>query len=410
MCVLLGFLALALDVGQLLYTRRQLQTLADAAALAGALEIQQCGATGNCAAMQAAAKSVFTENGLPTPALVTQCAAGVGSGLTLQLNNGPCALGAADPNYLDTKFVEAVVSMSQPTMFAKMLNFGSMRLMARAETSPGGPQYCIYVLNSSSAQALLMNSNASLTVECAVVVDSNSGLALVANSGVKLTATTIDIHGGDLLNGQPAISPDPVTNAPSVADPLAGTPIPAAGPCGASSSSPYWGSANNVSAGGSLVFNPGVYCGGINLNGGGNAKFNPGVYVMAGSLNANSGVTMTGSGVTFYFSSGSLTMNGSSHANLVAPVSGTYAGVLLFQNKTDTDAIILNGDSTSVWQGALYAPGAQLTLNSGSNLAAYSLIDVDTLIVNTTNFTINSDYSSLPGGPPVLGTTAFLVE
>ena len=54
--MLMSFLALAIDVGNLYYTQRQLQTLADAAAMAGALEYDACSGTKNCSVMQTAAK------------------------------------------------------------------------------------------------------------------------------------------------------------------------------------------------------------------------------------------------------------------------------------------------------------------------------------------------------------------
>jgi Flp pilus assembly protein TadG len=410
MGALLAIIALVMDVGQLLYTKRQLQTAADAAAIAAALEIQQCGSTPNCAVMQAAAKSAFTENGMSTPTLVTQCATGSGNGLILQLNNGPCALGASDPNYQNKSVVEVSLSKKQPTMFGKLLGISTVNLTVRAESGSGGPSNCVYVMNPTASQALLMNSNSQLTAQCGVMVNSNSGSALLANSGVKLTATTINIVGGKLVNGSPTISPTPTLGASAVPDPLASTPKPTDGPCGSSTASPFWGSANNVSVSGNITFNPGVYCGGINLNSGATATLNAGTYIFKGSLNAGSSSSITGNGVTLYFSSGSLTMNSSSHASFVAPTSGTYSGILLYQDSSDSSSIILNGDTTSKWQGAVYAPSAQLTLNGGSNLAAYTIIDVNTIIVNTTTFTIGSDYSSLSGGAPIKGSGASLAE
>ena len=63
MIAILAFLGLAIDVGHLRYVKRQLQIAADAAAVAGALEIQSCGGTKNCSAMQVAAQDALTENG-----------------------------------------------------------------------------------------------------------------------------------------------------------------------------------------------------------------------------------------------------------------------------------------------------------------------------------------------------------
>lgn len=412
--VLLCLLALAIDAGQLYYTQRQLQTAADAAALAGALEGSQCGGTNLCTAMQQAAQAAMTENGITNLTLSTQCAATQGTGTTLTLNNGPCALGSADPNYNNPSYVEAVVSRPQPTFFARLMGFKSVDVTARSEAALGLPQFCLDVLNPTAPQAMLINGNASLVANCGAVVDSSAGNALTVNGHATLTASVIDVHGGDLLNGNVSVSPTPQVNALARPDPLANTPVPTSSGCGSTTTSPYTGAPAMVTVSGAKqapVFNPGTYCGGIQLNANVTATFNPGTYIIQGPWIVNGGDTITGNGVTFYFSSGSLTMNGNAHADLVAPTTGTYAGILMFQNASDTSTVILNGDTTSVWQGAIYLPGAQLTLNGGANLAAYTILDVNTLIVNGNDtFTLGRDFSSLPGGPPIQGTSAYLME
>jgi Flp pilus assembly protein TadG len=414
MTLLLCFLALAIDVGQLYYTQRQLQTAADAAALSGALESSQCGATSNCLAMQQAAQAALVENGISGATLYTQCAATKGTGTELTLNNGPCALGSADPNYKNTGYIEAVASRQTPTFFASLMGFKSVDVTARSEAALGPPQFCLDVLNPTASQAMLMNGNSSLDAHCGVIVDSSSGTALLANGHVTLTASAINVHGQDLLNGNPSVSPTPQLNAPTQPDPLANTPVPQSSGCGATTTSPYTGSPHQVTVNGggqAAVFNPGTYCGGITLNGNASGSFNPGTYIIQGPMVVNGGDTITGNGVTFYFATSSLTMNGNTHADLVAPTTGTYAGILIFQSPTDSTSLILNGDTTSVWQGAIYVPDAQLTLNGGANLAAYTILDVNTLVVNGNDtFTLGKDYSSLPGGPPIKGTSAYLME
>lgn len=93
--VLMGFLALALDVAQFLYARQQLQTAA------GAIEMSYCGGVARCTTMQSAVKTAMNENGYASMSFATQCATVSGTGLEVVLNNGPCALGAADPNQSD---------------------------------------------------------------------------------------------------------------------------------------------------------------------------------------------------------------------------------------------------------------------------------------------------------------------
>lgn len=411
--VLVGFMALAIDVGQLLYTKRQLQTAADAAALAGALEIKPCNNTPNCTAMQTAAQAALTENGFTGAAFLKQCSGTAGSGVTLELNNGPCALSSGDPNSGDANYVEALVSKKQSSIFGGVLGVGSVQLTARAEAGLGSPTFCVNILSASASNALLVNGNGNMAAQCGVMVDSSSSTALLVNGSATLTASAIDVHGGDLINGNPTVSPNPTTQVAAQPDPLAGLPVPSLGTCGTTNASPFTGAPAQVTVNSNktAVFNPGTYCGGLQINGNATATFNPGLYIIEGNMIVNGNDTISGNGVTFYFSTGSLTMNGNSHASLVAPTTGTYAGILLFESRTDASTVIVNGDSTSVWQGALYAADAQLLLNGGSNLAAYTILVSNTLTVNGNNqFTVGNDYSSLPGGAPISGTNAYLME
>lgn len=408
MGMLLAFMALAFDVGQFLYTRRQLQTAAAAAAMAGALEVQICGTTRNCTAMQTAAKSAIAEQGYATPTLVTQCGTTASTGLILELNNAPCAV-SSDPNKGNANYVEALVFMPQPTLLAKLVGLNAVNLYARSEAGGGVSPSCLDVLAPSNTSTTV-NSGGAITVSgCRMTVNSNGTPALMVNGSVS--AQAVDVAGTVTVNSGGSVTPGAVINAPPVTDPLykLQSEEPATGPCGTTTSSPYRGAPSNQSVSGTVAFTPGVYCGGINLNNNTTATFAAGTYVFTGTMNVNSGSSITGNGVTFYFSSGTLTMNSASHANLVAPASGTYAGVLMFQNQSDSSASNLDGDSTSVWQGAFYLPDAQLTLNGGSNLAAYTILDVYQLMVNSP-FTLNSNYSSLPNGPPIPSSGAALAE
>ncbi|MFP5204613.1 MAG: pilus assembly protein TadG-related protein [Acidobacteriota bacterium] len=403
--VLMAFLALALDVAQFLYTKRQLQIAADAAALAGAIEIDYCNGAAGCTLMKNAVQAAVQENGWTGFSLVTQCGSLGSSGLTVQMNNGPCALGAGDPNQGNANFVEVVASEPRASYFAGVFGFPAVRITSRAEASLDSSPYCAYILNPSASDALLLNGNATLTATCGVMVDSNSTQAAVFNGSTTVSTSAIDVVGKVLNNGNNSINPAPATGVAALTNPLANLPMPTVGSCTQS---------NYISNGGSSVtLTPGTYCGTTIFNGGNyTVTFNPGTYVFTGGMIANGGVTLQGTGVTFYFSSGSLTMNGSSHVALSAPTTGTYAGMLYLQNSTDSSTVILNGDTTSAWQGAFYAPDAQLTLNGGNKNAAYTLFVVNTLTENgNDDFAIGSDYSSLPHGKsPLQGPKSNLME
>lgn len=96
MLMFIAILGLAIDFGHFLLVKRNLQGAADAAALAAALEARSCNGTQVCTAMQSAAQGALQENGLAADTVITNCT-GTASGVTLTLNNPPCAI-SGDPN------------------------------------------------------------------------------------------------------------------------------------------------------------------------------------------------------------------------------------------------------------------------------------------------------------------------
>jgi Flp pilus assembly protein TadG len=440
MAVLFGFLALAIDVGQLQHAKRNLQMVADAAALAAGLEIRVCGTLTNCPAMQSAAQSAVVENGYSGSTFVTHCGAVAATGLTLVLNSPPCALGTTDPNSGKTNYVEVVLSKPQPTYFARILGFSNVVIRARAESAHvlGGP--CIYALDPTGSGAIAITAGLGLRSTCAIVDESNSSSALTCLIGL-VSAPRISVTGGTsgLLCGS---APAPITGVPvpSPADPMAYLPAPprATDPCPtAATGSPYSGSPKAVTIllglGSNIVFNPGVYCGGISIAAGllTNIKFNPGIYILKdgpGLLGATSGLTITvsalssitGTGVTFYHSgtSGNISINvpaalGLTTFNLSAPTSGQYAGVLFFQAHGDAapGTFLVSLVQSSKLEGAIYMPDATVAYGVAAVSASYNiLVAKDIQFTAPILSTFGSDYSTLVNGSPINGDAAALVQ
>lgn len=392
--MLLGALAIAIDIGYLYITQRQLQTLADAAAMAGALEASSC-STANCGVIQTAATSAFTEDGRPAPTVFLQCATASGTGVLLTINNGPCALGASDPNHLDANYVEAVVTEQVPTYFAGFRGFHTVQISARAEagkSSPPGP--CLNILGTSG-QTVTLNSGASITdgtgSTCAFNVNSSGTPAVMEDSGATVDVGSYTVHGTVTDNGG-SYTPAPTTGTATKPDPIAaeitaGTITTPTQPAVSSTC------CNPVS--GATTLQPGYYSSGLNFNGSGyTVTLNPGVYYFGGSMVVG-GVNLTGSNVTIYFANGSLTMNSASTMTLSAPSTGSTAGMLIWQAPADSSPMILDSSSSSSWGGAVYVPGAQLTLNGGSTAVGYGMIESQSLMMNSA---ISLSCASMPGG------------
>lgn len=388
MVMLCGFLGLAIDVGQLRATEMKLQSAADATAIAGALEISDCGGASNCQEMQAAAQSALGENGLSGSTLTTQCASSSAS-LVLAVNNGPCALGSKDPNKGDANYVETVVTYKQPTIFARIFGIQSVTLSARSEAALNNSGFCFYVApDNNHTGSLTLNSGGHVDATCGIIDDG----ALTTNSGSHETATAFDYSGAYTNNGG-ILSPSP-TKHPAVSDPLSYLQAP---------SKPPGNCPQKTLSGKGNVLSPGCYDG-ITINSGGDLTLNPGTYYFTGNFIPNSGTTVSGNGVTLYFTNGSTFIgNSGSTVNFVAPTNDpNYTGILFFQDRSDSAQFILDSGSKSTWQGAIYVPDATIDINSGGNAAAYTIVVADSAIINSgAKFTFGADYSSLQGKSPI---------
>jgi hypothetical protein len=152
---------------------------------------------------------------------------------------------------------------------------------------------------------------------------------------------------------------------------------------------------NGANYSGTVSLNPGTYCGNFNFNGTGTVKLAAGTYIFNGTnWNINSGWTITGTGVTFYFvnSSSYVQFNSGVTVSLTAPTSGTYANVLMFEpDGLSTSSFAIDGASSSghALQGLVYLPSRNITFNSTYSGTA----DAFTLVVNQLIFDSNSPKS-----------------
>lgn len=435
MVMVLGFVGLAVDVGSLRLAKRNLQSAVDAAALAAALEVTTCNSTQNCTTMQTAAQSAMAENGFSGVTLLTGCTGAAGSGVTITVNNPPCAQGASDPNSGKNSYVEVVASENKPTYFASILGFHSFPIGARAEAGKTSNPNCIYALDPSGGNAITVDLLATVNSACGVVDESSAWNALSCNLIASLTASQVNVTGGEegFLCLLPNTTPNTGVAVPTPADPLAYLPKPGVPGCGSSTGSPYHGSSLPVTIIGSATLYPDAsYCGGITIAAASNVTFMPGTYVIksGGLLGLQGGLTISllanisGNGVTFYnygplggitFAAASVNLG---TVSLVAPTTGTYAGILFFQDPGNSSPATILG--TTAWntslEGAYYFPNATVTyaasLVSKYNILVAKDITFALLSFGSTNLksSFANDYSSLPNGSPLEGAGSVMVQ
>ncbi len=143
---------------------------------------------------------------------------------------------------------------------------------------------------------------------------------------------------------------------------------------------------------GTVYLNPGTYCGSFNFNGSGTVNLASGTYIFKNTnWNINTGWTISGTGVTFYFadSTSYVQFNGGVSVSLTSPTSGPYANVLMFEpDGLPTSSFAIDGSSSSghALQGLVYLPSRNITFNSTYSGTA----DAFALVVNQLIFDSNS--------------------
>jgi Flp pilus assembly protein TadG len=373
MTCLLGLLAFATDVGTLLYERREMQTAADSAAIAGAAEIKYAASDGTT--VDAVAKTAAAQNGFTHGA----------NGVTITVNNGP----VRGTKIGNGNYVEVVIQESAPVFFMKLFGFGSMNVAARAVAGQSPSKNCIYTLGPTGTDISITGSGTLTLSGCNMLVDSSSASAVSDVGSAIISAKSVGIVGGYSIVGSGSISPAPVTGMTAVGDPLSYLPEPAIpGTC--SSAVSFVGSST-------YALSPGCYAG-LSVVGSGTLNLSPGLYIFTGNVSFSGSSIINGTGVTLY-TTGTTSMTGSGVMNLSAPTFGTYNGILLYQSRTDTASISFTGSAGTNVQGIIYAPSAGLTFTgSGSGNFYASIVTKSMTLTGSANI---QDYSVVNSSTPL---------
>jgi Flp pilus assembly protein TadG len=407
---LLGMAALTVDMGYMYVLNNQLQTTADAAASAAAKALPD-----ETAAL-AAAQDVVQQN-MPSSAhgnVITAADVHFGNwdSATRTFTDGGSPTNAVRVNARrdDTN------NNAARTFFASTLGFADVSIGAQsiALQGGGGGQACLISLEASADDALHMNSNAQIDLQgCGVRVNSTSSSGLSLNANAYLHADSIQVAANGFQDGvNTDVAPSPELNAGQITDPLEylqdNEPTPAA--CTS-------GNRVNRNFKTNQTILPGTYCGGIRIGfsgagnpdsgctagggGGGNVTITmtPGTYILtdsavgqprncggpvtaatrrAGMLELASNTTLNATGGVFIYITGATNVNGTnpivdlnsnSSVNLVAPSSGPYAGIAIYQD----DALQgltnrMNSNSNKNYKGAIYFPESDLLMDSNGEI------------------------------------------
>jgi Putative Flp pilus-assembly TadE/G-like len=420
--LLMGMMALAIDVGLLFRARRVAQTAADAGAMAGALE--------------------WNNNGTANVASVARAAAG-NNGITSTATNVHVNISPniTSPYHNTSGFVEVLVSQPNPTYFMSLFNFSPLNVTAKgiAGITPGTA--CIIALdrNNDDSTLLLRGGTTITTPHCGIQVNSSSGSAFCDQGSAPIDAPYIRVTGNEAGGGKCGTSPGTplFPNAPPINDPFANLPDPntlcTAGNTTALTSitSGNVGTlpSSLVTQGNGTIANVTCFSGNnVNLNGitlGSNPDTNADLFVfqkgvaLTGTVNVNG--TMDVAGGMFNQGTATLNVNAPGYDNSrAAKLNDTYNSIGLMQgasNITGTcqdpsanGALVSPGEpclqvqfgsGTGQINGVIYAPTSMVYLQSpGGSVGTAGVISYSMLVNSQLSIT-NSYFAQNPNSSPL---------
>jgi hypothetical protein len=391
---LMGLVALTLDVGMAYRERQNAQGAADAAALAAA-GVMFDGGTSTVARERAL--DIAEENGYVDGE----------NGVSVNVAIPP----ASGPYTGISGFAEVSIDSRSETTFAGAFDLDFFETAGRAVAggTQGNTAYGIIALNEHACKAMNLNGTIDIYIQAAgLFVNSDCEEdAFSAVGNVTVDTTVNSVVGGWEMSGNVSVNPMP-THAQPISDPLAGLPVPVPPtnvmPCPTGN----WSGTLNLSPGRyectidpngprSLKFLAGDYhiTGGVVANGGGNITFETGVYTLGGV-----GIQVTGDGritvneAMLYIDEGEVELTGNGVTRILAPVSGPYAGISIFQDRTNTTQLDLKGNSLTAGSGVVYAKAANISLVGTSNSSNMQMIS-DTFEMSG-NSSLELDFSDQP--------------
>ncbi len=378
--MLLGMAALAIDMGYLWVLRHRLQATADAAALAG---VSPLTSTPDAAVVKAEAVAYAQKNMPPgghgTVLADPDVVLGHWDGDTRTFTTN--ATSTAAPAGEVTNAVQVTTRRAQANgnpvglFLARALGVYEMDVVTEAIAQGRGPEYCVLALEPEKP-AITVSGSATFTFDCGIGDHSTHPDKALATSGsVEITADSICVAGGTSSSGFSSVSPVPEPGCTPPPDPLSGLPPPSYSGCDYTNY--IHSSSQNV------TLSPGVYCGGMNFAGSSAntvATFEPGIYILDGGGLAVSGGdhTFNGTGVMFYNTSStgsdfkSIQFSFFNTMNFSAPTSGTYAGILFFQDPSPESAaagvkFVVSGGNVTNFDGAIYFPNHAIIYSGGTS-------------------------------------------
>jgi hypothetical protein len=359
--VVVGAVGLGVETGLWYNSKRQVQTAADAAALAGAIERQR----GMGPAVLAAAREGAARNGFEDD----------GETVVVELYSPPIT----GPNLGRTTAIEARVFRRHAALFSAVLGGEAVTVSGRAVANAAfNGRACVLALDPAASGAITSQGLPLITMAgCIIAANSAHDTAIVVGGNSTLSAESLWIVGDYSLGSGTNLdlARPPVTRTYAINDPYAGIEMPSIGGCDATNL--------RINPSQTRTLSPGVYCGGMQING--DATLQPGVYIMdrgdfevRAHARVRCACTSPEEGVTIILTSsgdasaiGKVQINGGADIVLRAPSDPTadYRGLAFIQDRRAPAGAVskLNGGASQSFRGALYFPAQRIEWSGSSD-------------------------------------------
>jgi Flp pilus assembly protein TadG len=369
--MLIGITGGAIDMGAFMVHKEELQTAADAAALAAAKEGGLSGWSESSA--KAVVESYIDAN----------VRTSISGEFTAWVE-------------VDAKAKQVAVTLEQDHRGYFLIGYfqgtPQIRVKSTAQAS-NNANICVIGLHDSDGGTVSMDTNAMLSApDCAVYSNSVSQTGLQSLGNAKLVSDLTCSVGG-FSGSSKNFNEMPLTDCPAVSDPLSSRPAPPIGAC-KEKDAVYKGFTGTLS--------PGVYCGGLTIRSSSNVTLKPGVYVIKdGPFVVQSSSQVDGAGVGFYFTgtNASFAFESSSIVNIEAPKEGPLAGLIFYQDRQSEEAdFVITSNKARNLLGTVYLPQGNLIVDANNKVAdasAYTAVVVRRLKLSKgPNLVLNTDYDS----------------
>ena len=362
--LIVGAAGLATDTIQWTIWKRQLQRAADSAAIAGVYDRETSTGSSTTNVPTAVARDLALNNHT-----------------WMALKTGYPQISYPPNAGVMTDQVTVGLAVQQTLPFSSMFVSTAPTILASATASGvaiGDP--CILALDPSASPAVDFSGNATVYMpDCPVFSNSSASNSAVAKGNSAVTTKSIGAVGGIQSSNNFTVGAYyPYSTA--LLDPFAGiAPSPSDMNCttdalndestAADLSAHNCFSSLSVRSNRSLII-PSTYTGPIYINGG-DANFQGNFSCAACTI------VLTNSSTSTTATIGNVTANASANVNIVAPATGTFAGLAFYQDRRATDCNNcnkINGNSGSLITGAIYLPNQELQYNgTGTTLAVCTL-------------------------------------